>query len=211
MPEDLQALAKDEEKLEEFGMLRLEKLRFKRVVETAFPEVVPEQVEAQTSEPVLQIEYTPDVQEVVLERQILVVSAKGLRKTDALGKSDPYAVVYVDGEKVGQTDFLSKTLDPHWEAEIPVQISQTYVDGRLQAPADYRGAKIRVEVFDHDFGSAHDFLGQVELQSADYSDDLTIPIVTMQLKGRGSKQGKITGELALALQDPATVRPTVKR
>ena len=212
MPEDMQELAKDEEALDEIGMLRLEKLRFKRVVETAFPEVVPEQAEVeQKDESLLQLEYKPVTEEVVVERQVLVVAATGLRKTDMMGKSDPYAVVYLDDEKVGQTDFLAKTLDPHWEAEIPVQIVQTYVDGVLQAVPGHRGAKVRVEIYDHDVSSGHDFLGQLELHSVEYSDDLTIPIQTMPLKGKGNKQGKVTGEITLALQDPSTVRPTVKR
>ena len=147
----------------------------------------------------------------MVDRQVTIVGAHGLRKTDMMGKSDPYAVVYLNDEKVGQTDFQSKTLDPNWESEFQVQIPQTYHDGVLQLVPGHRGATVRIEVFDHDYSSSHDFLGQVELHSVEYSDDLTIPMQTSDLEGKGRKQGKVTGDLTFALQDPATVKPTVKR
>lgn len=218
IPEDLREVDNgvvDEEgrdALDRIGMLRLEKLRFKRVVDTAFPEVIQKE-EAQETQPeeLAQLEYRPHIEEVMVDRQITIVGAKGLRKTDMMGKSDPYAVLYLNDEKVGQTEFQSKTIDPTWEAEYQVQIPQTYHDGVLQVVPGHRGATVRIEVFDHDYSLSHDFLGQVELHSVEYSDDLTMPMQTSDLQGKGRKQGKVTGELTFALQDPATVLPTVKR
>ena len=205
IPEDLKEL--DEAALDEIGMLRLEKLRFHRVVDTAFPDP-PEIIETATPAytPQQQLEDEPVVEEVFVQRQVTLVGAKGLRKTDLMGKSDPYAVVYLDNKKVGQTDVQPKTLDPVWEAAYPVQIPQKYVDGQLQQQPP---TQLRVELYDHDTGSDHDFLGQAEVATQDVS--LLIPMQTLTLTGRSGKIGKVQGEMTLALQDPAVVRPTVKR
>ena len=40
--------------------------------------------------------------------------ARGLAKADTFGKSDPYAVLYLDGEEVGRTAVISDTHDPDW-------------------------------------------------------------------------------------------------
>ena len=42
-------------------------------------------------------------------REVVVVSASGLKKADLLGGSDPYAVVLWDGQRVGQTHHVPNT------------------------------------------------------------------------------------------------------
>lgn len=51
-------------------------------------------------------------------RRLLVVRAQSLRNADKIGKSDPYAVVYFDNRRVGQTKTMRNTVDPRWDAEF---------------------------------------------------------------------------------------------
>jgi hypothetical protein len=56
-----------------------------------------------------------------------------------LGKSDPYAIVFWDERRVGQTKIIKNTLDPRWNGEFDLQdmSTQPYT-------------KLRIEVYDHD-------------------------------------------------------------
>lgn len=93
-----------------------------------------------------------------------VVSASGLRKTDFYGGSDPYAIVYVDGVRVGDTPHVSSSLDPVFRGNIfREQIVQHYISGILKPPQ--RPMKVRIELKDFDDAKPEeddDFLGQVE-------------------------------------------------
>jgi hypothetical protein len=51
-------------------------------------------------------------------RRLSVVRATALRNADKIGKSDPYAVVYFDDRRVGQTKTVKNTLDPRWDADF---------------------------------------------------------------------------------------------
>ncbi|KAJ8613409.1 hypothetical protein CTAYLR_002266 [Chrysophaeum taylorii] len=63
--------------------------------------------------------------------------------------SDPYAVVHVNGTRVGQTKYVSHTLSPEWNDyfEAVVDISKS--------------VSVRLELFDRDIGNADDAMGEV--------------------------------------------------
>ena len=94
---------------------------------------------------------TDTAEEDARRRCIEIVSASGLRKADRYGKSDPYAKVWFNNNWVGQTDPVFKTLEPKWGRAFEVEVPKA------------GGGELLVEVYDHDLGSAHDFLGQVRL------------------------------------------------
>ena len=74
-----------------------------------------------------------------LRRRLVVLCAADLPKMDRFsGASDPFAVVYWNDEKVGQTPVLRKTLSPQWGLTVPLDIPRP------------EGGVVRVEVFDHD-------------------------------------------------------------
>eukprot|EP01051_Picozoa_sp_SAG22_P006569 SAG22_NODE_434_length_10555_cov_3.917559_9_plen_223_part_00 len=58
--------------------------------------------------------------------------------------------MYWNHEKLGQTKVVSNSLDPQWDAAFNVRIPRW-------------GGLLRVEVFDHDSGSAADYLGQFDM------------------------------------------------
>jgi Ca2+-binding EF-hand superfamily protein len=100
-------------------------------------------------------------------RYIHVVSATGLARADLLGKSDPYAVISVEDQgewiRVDQTEHINNTLEPVWQANVfREEITQFYIDGRLQPPKEQM--KVRVQIYDFDDtddAKDDDFLGQV--------------------------------------------------
>ena len=54
----------------------------------------------------------------ITNRRLVVVCAEGLRNADRIfgGKSDPYAVIFWDGRRVGQTKVVKDDLNPTWRA-----------------------------------------------------------------------------------------------
>jgi hypothetical protein len=201
LPEDLGDI--DDETLDSFGMKPLEKKRFHRVVRKAFvfnknaAERVASPVTAPTtaqSSPVHAIIENPP-----MSRNLIIVGASGLKSSDLFGASNPYAVIYLDDEKIGQTEHIKKTLMPVWDEVFPVNVPPF-------------GSALRVEVHDHDQGSDHDFLGQVELilaPSAEGGQEMLIPTTTRPLvPGEGPDKRAAQGELTLLLEDPAL--PTAK-
>eukprot|EP01043_Picozoa_sp_COSAG02_P082665 COSAG02_NODE_20841_length_813_cov_1.802521_1_plen_218_part_10 len=85
-----------------------------------------------------------------LPRLLTIIGASNLRKTDFFGGADPYAVAFFDAVKVGETDVIFKTTNPEWSAQF-----------KLSVPPE-EGGKLKVQIFDFDENSAHDFLGQIE-------------------------------------------------
>ena len=51
-----------------------------------------------------------------------IQGARNLRKADTFGKSDPYAVVSLNGKRLGQTQVIKKTLDPEWDEKLEFKI-----------------------------------------------------------------------------------------
>ena len=87
-----------------------------------------------------------------IPRLLTIIGASNLRKTDLFGGADPYVIVFLDGVKVGQTEPQFKTTTPEWGDQFKLKFDPE------------EGGKLKVQVFDYDENSAHDFLGQIEFQ-----------------------------------------------
>lgn len=87
-----------------------------------------------------------------------ITSAKGLRKADLIGHSDPYCVVRLGKQKkatlLAQTKVVDNTPDPEWN-HGPVTV-------------DWDTCKeLKFEVWDKDISGAGDLLGEVVLEKTD--------------------------------------------
>eukprot|EP01045_Picozoa_sp_COSAG04_P038623 COSAG04_NODE_10437_length_777_cov_1.418879_1_plen_258_part_11 len=141
--------------------------------ELAPPEPEPEPTEA-AEEAAVDLDAPP------VDRQVTVVGAEGLLQADGLlGASDPYAVVTFGGVEVGRTDVLEDTLNPRW-------------DSRFLTSVPPAGGVLRVEVYDHDVASAHDFLGEAEVQLRRGSEatPFSLPVHSYPLKPSARNPGK---------------------
>ncbi|KAJ1482240.1 C2 domain-containing protein [Baffinella frigidus] len=82
---------------------------------------------------------------------IFVHSGRDLPKMDRFGKSDPYVVVEVDGQK-RTTKTMKKTLNPVWKEQFDIRV------------ADSVTSVVTFTCFDWDFADDHDFMGIVEVK-----------------------------------------------
>ena len=103
---------------------------------------------------------------------IRIKSAKGLRKADYFGLSDPYCIVYFAGKEVGRTEIIPDNLDPEWSAETATFVIDT-------AGVDWTTARLRIDVWDSDFMVQNpltdDFLGQVRLSGSQLRQLIHVP------------------------------------
>lgn len=85
-----------------------------------------------------------------------IIEAKKLPSADRSGKSDPYAVIRVNGNKVFKTKTIKKTLDPTWNESTETSVGDRITDEFL------------IEVFDWDMGPTDDdFLCSVRVPLAE--------------------------------------------
>ena len=73
--------------------------------------------------------------------RVEVVDGENLPAADRNGKSDPYCVFELNGEKVFKTQTQKKTLHPVWNESFEVQIPSRV------------GANFKVRVFDWDLAN----------------------------------------------------------
>jgi hypothetical protein len=102
----------------------------------------------------------------VREIKINVLSAKGLANADGKkGKSDPYALVFWNGKRIGQTMPQHDNLNPK------------FLDGEfvIELPQDISKCKLRVELRDFDKKGLGDFLGCVQLTGTELTQLPTGP------------------------------------
>ena len=85
-------------------------------------------------------------------RRLWIHGAQGVAQADELGKSDPYAIVWWNGKRLGQTEPVFDTFDPQWEDDYAVDLAPN-------GGTNY----IRIEIYDQDNADKDDFLGQVEV------------------------------------------------
>ncbi|TIA79421.1 hypothetical protein E3P98_03303 [Wallemia ichthyophaga] len=111
--------------------------------------------------------------------RVEVHNAKGLASADRNGKSDPYAVFLLNGERVYKTETKKKTLHPEWEEFFEVQVPNR-VDGNFT-----------IEVYDWDRLSAADLLGVAKVDLTAF-EPLESTEFTYDLKdGESGDQGTI--------------------
>jgi Ca2+-dependent lipid-binding protein len=131
---------------------------------------------------------------------VTIVSAKGLKKADMFGKSDPCCEIYLNNVKCGATAVIKKTLNPVWEDE---EFDVTLPMEGLEE------AEVRCEVWDWDLTGRGSFLGEVLFKGAELlglkGDELGYDL---QKKTDGQykkkKQKTVGGRLTLAasVSDP---------
>ncbi len=92
-----------------------------------------------------------------------VFRAVNVRKADSFGKSDPYAVVYVNGIKRRRSKCIKKTLNPYWE-----EVLECHLDKDNLGAATIMATSFQVALFDMDVVGTHDFLGAVQLEGDDF-------------------------------------------
>lgn len=85
-------------------------------------------------------------------RRLVLHGAKNVADADGMGASDPYAIIWWNGQEVGKTDTEFETCDPVWEQDYPVDLAENQGTNYL-----------RVEIYDQDNADSDDFLGQVEV------------------------------------------------
>lgn len=94
------------------------------------------------------------VEESVQDTGILslkLVSASDLMAADRNGKSDPFAIVYVDGCKVYKSKIIKKTLEPVWNETTDLKIFSKSRN------------RVFIKILDWDRAGDNDYLGEVEL------------------------------------------------
>lgn len=131
-----------------------------------------------------------------LVRRLVVLRAENLPKSDRFGESDPYAVVYWNDERIGQSPVLENTANPAWGFTVPLAIPRP------------EGGTVRVEIFDHDASDADDLLGQAQMELKPEGDDdeqLRIPETTLSLEDDanwGKRKIPVQGTVTLRVDDP---------
>lgn len=125
--------------------------------------------------------------------RIRVHRCSDLKRADGfLGKSDPYAVVYWNDEKVGTTKVIDDDLDPVWDEDMPIRVPLESMNSLVPPPypviakvqhrndwvvcvisgghsfvaklsTSVRTSEQVVQVFDYDKVGDHEFLGQIDL------------------------------------------------
>ena len=111
------------------------------------------------------------------DMRLRVIGCKGLKRADGfVGKSDPYAVVYWNEEKLGTTKTVENDLNPTWNEDFPISVNLEHEN------------TLRVAVFDKDKVGEDEFLGQVSLYG---EADSALPIyeADYQLGARTMENG----------------------
>ncbi|KAG5174933.1 C2 domain-containing protein, partial [Tribonema minus] len=103
-----------------------------------------------------------------------LLGCRGLPAADLLGASDPFCVIYWDGIRVGATTVRYFTTNPRWNNQTFVLPLEPAFIGALlggEAEATFRDSaalpRLHVDVFDWDRFGGNDFLGQMQLSTAD--------------------------------------------
>ncbi|GMH58109.1 hypothetical protein TL16_g02539 [Triparma laevis f. inornata] len=78
---------------------------------------------------------------------------KKLGKADDYGESDPFCKIFWNNKQIGTTKAINNSCNPVWDEKH-----------LLHAPARGSAMELRVEVWDSDFASQGDFLGQIILK-----------------------------------------------
>jgi len=94
---------------------------------------------------------------------VQILECRGIVAADMGGTSDPFIVSHFNGVKIGMTRVRPRTLNPIWNAETVV----VPIDDDLPPSRNMKKSQkdlLRIELYDFDFISKHDFLGHVEVK-----------------------------------------------
>ena len=93
---------------------------------------------------------------------VSIEQAKGLADADLIGLSDPYVIVFLNGEEIGRTRVIDNDLNPKWNEVFEIPIND-----------DFSKSWIRFEIYDDDLIGSDEFLGQVNFQGHEVLDRCT--------------------------------------
>ena len=143
------------------------------------------------------IEITKNItndQEVSDQRylDVRIFNAKNIGKADYFGKSDPYCIVRWNGEEIGRTDIIAKSLDPEWDNNATIRFK---INGEL------KDQEFEIELRDFDALGSGNFLGVVSLTKDDLENVITTDEIQIRplipRPGMTEKESKIVqGELS---------------
>ena len=108
--------------------------------------------------------------------ELEITKAIDLPKSDLIGKSDPYAVVNFDGDKL-KTSTAKNTQNPEWNQKFHIPIDEN-------GPHD-----VRVDIFDSDKLGKDKLLGSVNIDIPDVINGN--PLNDEMLPLKGAKSGKV--------------------
>mmetsp|Transcript_364 Transcript_364/g.820 ORF Transcript_364/g.820 Transcript_364/m.820 type:complete len:466 (-) Transcript_364:79-1476(-) len=137
-------------------LLCLFPIGFRNHVKVAIAQRSPGQLDLHLAAPEPQGQRSLEADTCVLQ----VLEAAQLAALDIGGKSDPYAVVLYNGEKVGQSPTVSTSLDPIWGYEIKLPIPPLLLScdgGPPKCPHT-----ITIEIWDKDTLTPDELIGKVE-------------------------------------------------
>ena len=100
-----------------------------------------------------------------------VYRAMNVRKADRFGKSDPYAVVFVNGIRRAKSKVIKKSLNPHWEQVLEISLTKSDLGA-----SSLQSSSLTVVLYDLDKVGTHDFLGAVELSGDDFMNFVAPPL-----------------------------------
>ena len=116
-----------------------------------------------------------------------IVSAHGLANADAVGSSDPFAVVHVRGKQVDKTRVIDNDCDPIWNHECAL----------FDVDAD---EEITITVYDKDIAGS-EFLGQAVFKASQLGARVATDLALQERSERPQKHDelKVQGSLRLKI------------
>ena len=154
-----------------------------------------------------------EVAEAAIEQDLIATvhirGARGIAKADTFGKSDPYAVLLLDGEEVGRTEVIKSTLDPTWttdQFEVEVGIPKGIIDAGWE-----KTPRLAVEVHDYDKIGGNDFLGRATLDVVALAhgvrdsggstghEDLSEHVLPLEPREESSANASVKGEVVVGI------------
>ncbi|XVF83694.1 hypothetical protein PTKIN_Ptkin16aG0511100 [Pterospermum kingtungense] len=91
--------------------------------------------------------------------EVLLVSAKGLKDRDFLGRMDPYVIIQYKGQERESSVARGKGSNPSWNEKFTF---------RVEYPGSGDNYRINLKIMDKDTFSADDYIGQATI----YVEDL---------------------------------------
>ncbi|EQC34005.1 hypothetical protein SDRG_08223 [Saprolegnia diclina VS20] len=120
---------------------------------------------------------------------LTILNGEGLAAGDSDGFSDPFVRVLYEGKEVARTSHCKKTLNPEWNAQILLPLSESW---------DLAVAFIECEVWDKDELATKDFLASCRICLSAIQDTPEPTIVKCKLVKGPMPLGHILVQLALA-------------
>lgn len=132
---------------------------------------------------------------------LIIVSATDLEAKDSNGFSDPYCKASVSN-KTKSTPYINKTLNPIWQHKMTLYAPALFFLAATDALATHSEIQdlqddLVLTLYDHDFGSADDFLGYARVQLASIPPNRIVEH-TLKLMARRQEED-VTGSIFIKM------------